>query len=47
MYRFERAAYEKRMQWFVQARFGMFIHWGLYAVPARGEWVRSNERMPE
>lgn len=47
MYRFERNAYEKRMQWFVQARFGMFIHWGLYAVPARGEWVRSNERMPE
>lgn len=47
MYRFERAAYEKRMQWFVQARFGIFIHWGLYAVPARGEWVRSNERMPE
>lgn len=47
MYRFERTAYEKRMQWFVQARFGMFIHWGLYAVPARWEWVRSNERMPE
>lgn len=47
MYRFERTAYEKRMQWFVQARFGMFIHWGLYAVPARGECVRSNERMPE
>lgn len=47
MYRFERTAYEKRMQWFVQARFGMFIHWGLYAVPARGGWVRSNERMPE
>lgn len=47
MYRFERTAYEKRMQWFVQARFGMFIHWGLYAIPARGEWVRSNERMPE
>lgn len=47
MYRFERTAYEKRMQWFVQTRFGMFIHWGLYAVPARGEWVRSNERMPE
>ena len=47
MYHFERTAYEKRMQWFVQARFGMFIHWGLYAVPARGEWVRSNERMSE
>ncbi|WP_203567424.1 alpha-L-fucosidase [Aestuariimicrobium ganziense] len=26
-------------------RFGMFIHWGAYAVPARGEWVRSIERI--
>ncbi|GIQ66129.1 hypothetical protein PACILC2_46970 [Paenibacillus cisolokensis] len=26
-------------------RFGMFIHWGLYSIPARGEWVRGNERM--
>ncbi|AXE37376.1 alpha-L-fucosidase [Acidipropionibacterium virtanenii] len=26
-------------------RFGMFIHWGAYAVPARGEWVRSYERI--
>lgn len=26
-------------------RFGMFIHWGLYAIPARGEWVRSHERI--
>lgn len=24
----------------------MFIHWGLYAIPARGEWVMSNERIP-
>ncbi len=23
----------------------MFIHWGLYAIPARGEWVRSVERI--
>ena len=29
-----------------RARFGMFIHWGLYAIPARGEWVRSVERIP-
>ena len=29
---------EKRIQWFRQARFGMFIHWGLYSVPAKGEW---------
>ena len=47
MYQFDRAEYEARMQWFREARFGMFIHWGLYAIPARGEWVRSFEQMPE
>jgi alpha-L-fucosidase len=31
--------------WFVQDRFGLFIHWGLYALPARHEWVKSNEKM--
>jgi alpha-L-fucosidase len=31
--------------WFSKDRFGMFIHWGLYSVPARGEWVRSIEQM--
>ena len=36
----------ERTRWFNEARFGMFIHWGLYAIPARGEWVRSVERMP-
>ena len=25
----------------------MFIHWGLYAIPARGEWIRSQARMTE
>lgn len=29
--------------WFVHDRFGMFIHWGLYALPARHEWVRNKE----
>jgi alpha-L-fucosidase len=29
--------------WFVHDRFGMFIHWGLYALPARHEWVKSRE----
>ncbi|MGN1059946.1 MAG: alpha-L-fucosidase, partial [Clostridia bacterium] len=33
--------------WFVHDRFGMFIHWGIYAVPARREWVKTNERIPE
>ena len=31
--------------WFVHDRFGLFIHWGLYALPARHEWVKTNERM--
>ncbi|MDD9267298.1 alpha-L-fucosidase [Paenibacillus sp. GCM10023248] len=38
-------AREERTRWFRDARFGMFIHWGLYAIPARGEWVRGIERM--
>ncbi|HZP82408.1 MAG TPA: alpha-L-fucosidase [Chthonomonadaceae bacterium] len=32
-------------QWFTHDRFGMFIHWGLYALPARHEWVKSMERI--
>ena len=36
---------EERTSWFLQDRFGMFIHWGLYSIPARGEWIRGNERM--
>ena len=31
----------KRTQWYRDARFGMFIHWGLYAIPARGEWGKK------
>jgi alpha-L-fucosidase len=30
------------MKWFEDAKFGMFIHWGLYAVPAKGEWYMEN-----
>ncbi len=44
----------KRMKWFTDARFGMFIHWGVYAVPAgewkgnkgHGEWFLETTRMP-
>ena len=32
--------HEERMAWWREARFGMFIHWGLYAIPA-GEWNGS------
>lgn len=36
----------KGMEWFQDIRFGMFIHWGLYSLLARGEWVMHNERIP-
>ena len=39
-------AQEERMRWWNQARFGMFIHWGVYSIPARGEWVMHVERIP-
>ena len=34
-------------QWFTKDRFGMFIHWGIYALPARHEWVKSRECIAE
>ena len=47
MYQFNEEVYRKRMAWFEEARFGMFIHFGLYSIPARGEWVFGNEEMKE
>src|SRR5262245_1763977 len=47
---------DRRMAWWREARFGMFIHWGLYAVPAGewkgqrterlGEWIMKDLRIP-
>ena len=37
----------QRMKWWTDGRFGMFIHFGLYAIPARGEWVKNKERIAE
>jgi alpha-L-fucosidase len=37
------AAREKRLAWFREAKYGLFIHWGLYAIPA-GEW--NGKRSP-
>ena len=34
-------------KWFTADRFGMFIHWGLYAMAARHEWVQNNEEIAE
>jgi alpha-L-fucosidase len=37
---------KRRLAWWQEARFGMFIHWGLYAQLGRGEWARNRERIP-
>ena len=34
-------------RWFVHDRFGMFIHWGTYALAARHEWVKSKEKIAD
>jgi alpha-L-fucosidase len=51
-----KAQKDARMAWFRQARFGMFIHWGLYAIPAGrwngkevpgiGEWIMNRASIP-
>ncbi|MCX8052188.1 MAG: alpha-L-fucosidase [Armatimonadetes bacterium] len=38
--------YEERIKWFHEARFGIFVHWGLYSILGRGEWVMHLERIP-
>ena len=45
---------DTRMEWWREARFGMFIHWGLYSIPAGtwqekttpGEWIRQTAQIP-
>jgi alpha-L-fucosidase len=49
-----KAQHDARMQWWREARFGLFIHWGLYAIPAgtwgsettHGEWIRNTAHIP-
>lgn len=36
---------ENRVRWFHEARYGMFIHWGVYSVIGRGEWVMNRQRI--
>jgi len=44
----------QRMKWWTEAKFGLFIHWGLYAIPAGkwgdkthyGEWIRHEAQIP-
>jgi alpha-L-fucosidase len=35
----------KAREWFQDAKFGLFIHWGVYSVPGDGEWVMNNQRI--
>ncbi|MDA1260998.1 MAG: alpha-L-fucosidase, partial [Planctomycetota bacterium] len=45
---------EARLDWWREARFGLFVHWGLYAIPAgrwdgadhHGEWIRTTAEIP-
>jgi alpha-L-fucosidase len=41
------AATPGQADWFVRDRFGLFVHWGLYALPARHEWVKARERLTD
>ena len=36
----------RRLRWFKEARFGMFVHWGLYSLLGRTEWIVHNEQIP-
>src|SRR5216117_255783 len=40
------ASRARRMKWWHAAKFGMFIHWGLYSVYGRHEWVMEMEGIP-
>ncbi len=52
----KRAEVDTKMEWWSKARFGMFIHWGVYSVPAGvyqgqevkslGEWIMHNAKIP-
>jgi alpha-L-fucosidase len=33
-------------RWFQDAKFGLFVHWGVYSVLGDGEWVMNNRKMP-
>jgi len=36
----------RRMKWWHEAKFGMFIHWGLYSTLGRHEWAMEEEGIP-
>lgn len=36
----------ENQKWFRKAKLGLFVHWGLYSVPGRGEWEMYHGRIP-
>ena len=38
---------EQTRRWFREAKFGLFIHWGVYALLGKGEWIRTVDKIPE
>ena len=40
-----RATAEAR-RWFEDAKFGLFVHWGVYSLLGKGEWVMKNDKIP-
>jgi alpha-L-fucosidase len=36
----------EKLDWMLNDKFGMFIHWGLYSVPGKGEWYMENQGIP-
>lgn len=41
-----RQQHEARMKWWHDAKFGMFITWGVSSVPGKGEWIMYNQQIP-
>ena len=37
---------DEQIQWWQDLKFGLFIHWGLYSLHGRGEWLMYNEKIP-
>ena len=37
----------EELDWWKDAKIGMFVHWGLYSILGRGEWARFNEKIPK
>jgi alpha-L-fucosidase len=40
------ASAHKRIEWWREARVGLFMHWGVYSIPGHGEWAQWDEQIP-